>query len=332
MVSLVDELRRREAAARAEAEELRGRIAQLAEHLAGVEEQLSRLVIARETVDEVLSEADTDASPAAGPEVTGPPGPGRPPVTGALAVPPWRAGLEASVLPQAYRDMLEVAEDAGRPLRAVQIAAAAGFSTDKAKVETLRSKLKRLVERGWLSEEAGPGLFTLPAHAGDGTGGAAEPRLRRALLPRFEGANRYEPQTEEEPCGTVCPDPGRRPLRGLGKLVHDAGRTATGTWRGRADRVRARRPARQPGPGGAAAAPARPPGPAGGTRGAGRPRAPPARGRRAALGHPTSTRPMPPCRCQPAGVPMRWPGWPRSKPPAARSRPRTRPSPAAAGR
>ncbi len=55
-----------------------------------------------------------------------------------------------------------MAEDAGRPLRAGQIAAAAGLSTDKAKVEGLRSKLKRLVERGWLAE-AGPGLFTLPA-------------------------------------------------------------------------------------------------------------------------------------------------------------------------
>jgi hypothetical protein len=31
----------------------------------------------------------------------------------------------------------------------VQIAAAAGLSTDKAKVEGLRSKLSRLAERGW---------------------------------------------------------------------------------------------------------------------------------------------------------------------------------------
>jgi hypothetical protein len=175
MGSLVDELQRREAAARAEAEELRGRIAQLAERLARVEERLSRLVIARETVDEVLSEAGADVPAATEPGVTGPPGPGRPPVTGVLAVPPWRAGLEASVLPQAYRDLLEVAEDAGRPLRAAQIAAAAGLSTDKAKVETLRSKLKRLVERGWLAEDAGPGLFALPARAGNGAGGAAEP-------------------------------------------------------------------------------------------------------------------------------------------------------------
>ena len=175
MGSLIDELQRREAAARAEAEELRGRMAELAERLAGVEEQLSRLVITREMVEEVLSEAGADVPPTAGPEVTARPGAGHSPVIGVLAVPPWRAGLEASVLPQAYRDLLEVAEDAGRPLRAAQIAAAAGLSTDKAKVETLRSKLKRLVERGWLSEEAGPGLFALPVRTGSGAGGAAEP-------------------------------------------------------------------------------------------------------------------------------------------------------------
>jgi hypothetical protein len=47
------------------------RIAQLAERLARVEERLSRLVIARETVDEVLSEVGADVSAPAEPEVTG---------------------------------------------------------------------------------------------------------------------------------------------------------------------------------------------------------------------------------------------------------------------
>jgi hypothetical protein len=176
MGSLVDELRRREAAARAEAERLRGQIAELAERLAGAEEQLSRLVIAREVVDEVLDRAAAEVSPVPGqPQVTASPGAGPPPVPGVLAVPPWRAGLEASVLPQDYRDLLEVAEDAGQPLRAGQIAAAAGLSTDRGKVETLRAKLKRLVERGWLAEDAGPGLFGLPAHNGNGAGEAAKP-------------------------------------------------------------------------------------------------------------------------------------------------------------
>ena len=173
----VAELQRREAAARAEAEELRGRIAQLAGRAARAEERLSRLVITRETVEEVLEGAATEIAPVSPAseqlEGTALRGPGRPPVIGVVAVPPWRAGLQVSVLPQGYRDLLEVAEDAGRPLRAGQIAAAAGLSTDRGKVETLRSKLKRLAERGWLAEEAG--LFALPARNGNGAGEAVKP-------------------------------------------------------------------------------------------------------------------------------------------------------------
>lgn len=164
MGSLIDELQRREAAAREEAEELRGQIAQLTARLAGAEERLSRLVVARETVDEVLSETGPEAMP----EETAPSRFGHLSPIGVLTVPPWRPGLEVSALPEAYRDLLEVMEDAGRPLRAGQVAAAAGLSTDKVKVEGLRSKLKRLVERGWLAEEAGPGLFALAARNGAG--------------------------------------------------------------------------------------------------------------------------------------------------------------------
>jgi hypothetical protein len=72
---------------RAEAEELRGRSAELAERLAQVEERLSRLVIAREVVDEVLDGAAAEAPPTAVPQdATVPAGPGRPPVTGVPAV------------------------------------------------------------------------------------------------------------------------------------------------------------------------------------------------------------------------------------------------------
>jgi hypothetical protein len=42
-------------------------------------------------------------------------------------------------------------------------------------VETLRAKLKRLVDRGWLDEEAGPGLFGLPARNGNGAGEPVKP-------------------------------------------------------------------------------------------------------------------------------------------------------------
>jgi hypothetical protein len=76
MRSLVEELRRREAAAREEAEELRRRIAQTKASGRG-RGRLSPLVITRETVDEVPSEAGPQASSAAMTEQTA----GRGPVT-----------------------------------------------------------------------------------------------------------------------------------------------------------------------------------------------------------------------------------------------------------
>jgi hypothetical protein len=164
MGSLIEELERREAAARAGADGLRARIEELTEELARAEDQVMRLAIAREEVTRVLEEppgADPvlrEAAPA------GKPGPSSP--IGAVTVPPWQEGGGASVLPRAYQDLLEVAEDAGRPLRAAEFAAATGQSTEKAKVEGLRSKLKLLVARGWLAGAPG-GLFTLNDHAGE---------------------------------------------------------------------------------------------------------------------------------------------------------------------
>ena len=165
MGSLIEELRRREASARAEADRLRTRIEELSEDLAEAEEQASRLVIAREEVARVLEEPAA-AEPPAGQNgrPAGKPGPASP--IGAVTVPPWQEGTGASVLPRAYQDLMEVAEDAGRPLRAAEFAAATGLSTEKAKVEGLRSKLKLLAARGWLAAVPG-GLFTLPDHAGE---------------------------------------------------------------------------------------------------------------------------------------------------------------------
>jgi hypothetical protein len=164
MGSLIEELKRREAAARAEADRLRDRIEELSGDLARAEEQISRLAITREEVMRVLEEP-----PAADParQDGGPGGKPRPasPI-GAVTVPPWQEGTEASVLPQSYQDLVEVAEDAGRPLRAAEFAVATGLATGKAKVEGLRSKLKLLAARGWLAGVPG-GLFTLPDHAGE---------------------------------------------------------------------------------------------------------------------------------------------------------------------
>ncbi len=81
-------------------------------------------------------------------------------------MPPRQEGAGASVLPRAYQDLLDMAADAGRPLRAGEFAAAAGLATDKAKVEGVRSKLKLLAARGWLAAAPG-GLFILADHAGE---------------------------------------------------------------------------------------------------------------------------------------------------------------------
>jgi hypothetical protein len=165
MGSLIDELQRRETAARAVAEELRGRIAELTEQLAQAEERLSRLVITRQTVDEVLSEAGAGVPPAE-PGVTAPPR--RSSATGVVTVPPWRAGLEVSVLPQEYRDLLEVAEDAGRPLRAGQIAAAARAVCGSGGGGDAAGEAEAAGGAGWLAEDAG--LFALPARNGSSAG------------------------------------------------------------------------------------------------------------------------------------------------------------------
>jgi hypothetical protein len=184
MGSLLEELARREAAARKRIEEIRERIERLRENLTAEEQALSRLVVTRETVQEILGEAAGERPPAdvdagiagsvgglegasAAAAVTS----GGSPI-GVVTVPAWRPGTDASVLPQAYRDVLEVLVDAGRPLRAGQLAVLLGLPAEAAKVEGLRSKLKRLVTRGWLTGDS-PGMFAVTRQI---TGQTAEPQ------------------------------------------------------------------------------------------------------------------------------------------------------------
>ncbi|MFF5977012.1 hypothetical protein ACFY7C_36510 [Streptomyces sp. NPDC012769] len=56
-------------------------------------------------------------------------------------------------------------EAGGSGLWARELAARLGLETVSAKVEGVRSKVKRLVERGWLAEER-PGVFTPRRAAG----------------------------------------------------------------------------------------------------------------------------------------------------------------------
>ena len=94
MGSLIEELKRREAAARAEADRLRARIEELSGDLARAEERVSRLAIAREEVAWVIE--DPPAADAARQD-DGPGGkPGRASPIGAVTVPPWQDGAKAS--------------------------------------------------------------------------------------------------------------------------------------------------------------------------------------------------------------------------------------------
>jgi hypothetical protein len=180
MGSLLEELARREAAARKRIEEIREQIERLRENLTAEEQALSRLVVTRETVQEILGGAASERPPAdvgagiagglegasAAEAITS----GGSPI-GVVMVPSWRPETDASVLPQAYRDVLELLVDAGRPLRGGQLAGLLGLPAEAAKVEGLRSKLKRLVTRGWLTGDS-PGMFAVTRQI---TGQTAEP-------------------------------------------------------------------------------------------------------------------------------------------------------------
>jgi hypothetical protein len=83
-------------------------------------------------------------------------------------VPHWREGLSVDVLPDVYRDIVEVVTDAGKPVQAKQIVPRIGLPAVTAKIEGTRGKLKRLVERGWLVEDQ-PGQFAV-AHPGRDAG------------------------------------------------------------------------------------------------------------------------------------------------------------------
>ncbi|OEJ20869.1 hypothetical protein AR457_09995 [Streptomyces agglomeratus] len=159
MASVLGVLEERETAARVRVEGLREEVARLAGVLEAAEIELDRRVIAREELVEALAasvagttavtevEAERETAPA--------------PVPGSI-VPPWREGLPVTVLAPDYQRILGVLEErqsAGQgPLKAREITVGLGLETTPAKVEGVRSKARRLVERGWLMQETS-GMF-----------------------------------------------------------------------------------------------------------------------------------------------------------------------------
>lgn len=165
MGSLFEELEAREAAARVQVDGLEAELAEVSARLSAARAGLDRLRITRETVAEVLAEmtstmpAVAGQSPATERVASAYAGAERQ-VVGVLAVPNWQPGMGVEVLPSDHRDIVEVVADAPGAVRAKQIAPRIGLPVSAAKIEGTRSKLKRLVERGRLDEDA-PGLFTL---------------------------------------------------------------------------------------------------------------------------------------------------------------------------
>jgi hypothetical protein len=137
-------------------EDLREEAARTAAALEAAEIELDRRVIAREELVDALAasaEETTAVTEAEGEESSAPVSAS---VPGAI-VPPWREGLSVSVLSLDNQRILNVLQDrpGHEPVRAKDIAAALGIEvTVAAKVEGVRSKAKRLGERGWLLQEA----------------------------------------------------------------------------------------------------------------------------------------------------------------------------------
>ncbi|GCB47489.1 hypothetical protein [Streptomyces sp. NL15-2K] len=171
MGSLFEELEAREAAVRVRVEELESQIAELTARLEAERETWSRLRVTRETVAEVVAEMSSSDKASVVEQPVEPAAAGEQPVrvVGAIMVPHWREGLSVDALPDVYRDIVEVVADASDPMQAKQIVPRIGLPAVTAKIEGTRGKLKRLVERGWLTEDQ-PGLFAL-AHRTAEAGG-----------------------------------------------------------------------------------------------------------------------------------------------------------------
>ncbi|MFJ6598806.1 hypothetical protein ACIQPP_50405 [Streptomyces violaceusniger] len=160
VASVLGMLEERETAARVRVEGPREEAARLADVLEAAEIELDRRVIAREELVEALavSAAESTAVTEAEPETA----PAPAPVPGST-VPPWRDGLPVTVLAPDYQRILAVLEErssAGQgPLKAKEITAELGLEMTSAKVEGVRSKARRLAERGWLLQETS-GMFS----------------------------------------------------------------------------------------------------------------------------------------------------------------------------
>ncbi|MFE6722297.1 hypothetical protein ACFVDU_32590 [Streptomyces albidoflavus] len=160
MASVLGMLEERETAARVRVEGLREEVARLAGVLEAAEIELDRRVIAREELVEALAVSAAESTTVTETTAETAPAPAR--VAGSV-VPLWSEGLAVRVLASDYQRILGVLDErqsAGQgPLRAREITVRLGLDTTPAKVEGVRSKARRLAERGWLVQETS-GMFS----------------------------------------------------------------------------------------------------------------------------------------------------------------------------
>ncbi|MEU7166643.1 hypothetical protein AB0A70_18655 [Streptomyces morookaense] len=161
MPSVMGLLEGREAAARVRAEELRAEAERIAAELAEAEAVLERRVIARMELAEALATPD-EAVQAPNPDPREAPAMAeRVPVTGSV-VPRWHHGATPQVLAPDYRQIIGLVESDsgdGEGISAKQLAAGLELELVPAKIEGVRSKARRLAERGWLTASPS-GRFT----------------------------------------------------------------------------------------------------------------------------------------------------------------------------
>ena len=152
MVSVDGLLDAHEVAVRSRLQALREQAARVAAQLAETELALEHVAVTRATLAAVLAGHGGTDPQTQGADVTrgGGSGPARVPVR--------RADLTEDHLPGDYRRVWQALVAAPGPVRAQQLASLLGLPVTAAKVEGLRSKLKRLVARGWITEPT-PGVF-----------------------------------------------------------------------------------------------------------------------------------------------------------------------------
>jgi hypothetical protein len=171
VASMLGLLETREAATRERVENLREAAARAAAALEAAEIELDRRVIAREELVEALAVSAAETTAVTKAEAESVPAPAPLPGT---TVPPWQEGLPATALAPDYQRILGMLVDRSgqEPVRAKEIAVVLGLEPTPAKVEGVRSKARRLAERGWLVQEAS-GMFSAGRRPVAGPGGGS---------------------------------------------------------------------------------------------------------------------------------------------------------------